>query len=115
MLAWPGYRVYRHEINESAKTLDGDGTAFAVEGGVQQDGVGLACESAAAAVGRVARQFGVVASGSPRKVDKWFCACGFGWNTFDTGGVCPACLHQWNQTQCLSCSCWSPHSDWYAN
>ena len=28
--------------------------------------------------------------------------------------VCPACLHQWSETQCLSCSRWSPHSDWYA-
>ena len=25
---------------------------------------------------------------SPRKEDKW---CGHSWNTFDTGGVCPAC------------------------
>jgi len=51
---------------------------------------------------------------SPRKEDKWFCECDNEWNTFDTGGVCPACLHQWNETQCLSCSRWSPHSDWYA-
>ncbi len=27
---------------------------------------------------------------SPRKEDKWFCECGHSWNTFDTGGVCPA-------------------------
>ena len=51
---------------------------------------------------------------SPRKEDKWFCTCGYEWNTFDTGGVCPACLHQWAETQCLSCSRWSRHSDWYA-
>jgi hypothetical protein len=50
---------------------------------------------------------------SPRKEDKWFCTCGKQWNTFDTGGVCPACLHQWSETQCLSCSRWSPHTLWY--
>jgi hypothetical protein len=53
-------------------------------------------------------------SWSPRKEDRWSCSCGNEWNTFDTGGVCPACLHQWAETQCLSCSRWSPHSDWYA-
>jgi hypothetical protein len=51
---------------------------------------------------------------SRRKEDKWFCTCGFEWNTFDTGGVCAACLHQRRETQCLSCSRWSPHSDSYA-
>ena len=50
---------------------------------------------------------------SPRKEDRWFCDCGHEWNTFDTGGVCPACLHQWASTQCLSCARWSPHSEWY--
>ena len=51
---------------------------------------------------------------SPRKEDHWFCECGHSWNTFDTGGVYPACLHQWTETQCLSCSRWSLHSHWYA-
>jgi hypothetical protein len=51
----------------------------------------------------------------PRRHDRWVCACGHYWNTFDTGGVCPACLHQWMTTQCLAMVCrgWSPHSDRY--
>ena len=52
---------------------------------------------------------------SPRKDDLWSCTCGHEWNTFDTGGVCPSCLHRWTETQCLSCARWSSHSDWYAN
>ena len=50
---------------------------------------------------------------SPTKEDKWFCTCGNEWNTFETGGVFPACLHQWTETRCLKCGGWSPHSDWY--
>jgi hypothetical protein len=49
----------------------------------------------------------------PRKDDRWSCECGYSWHTFDTGGVCPACLRQWGVTQCLSCLSWSAHSDWY--
>jgi predicted amidophosphoribosyltransferase len=51
---------------------------------------------------------------SPRKDDRWSCSCGNEWNTFDTGGVCPSCLHHWTSTQCPKCDGWSPHSDWYA-
>lgn len=32
-------------------------------------------------------------SWSPRKDDQWSCTCGYSWNTFDTGEVCPSCLH----------------------
>ena len=52
---------------------------------------------------------------SPRKDDLWSCTCGNEWNTFDSGGVCPSCLHQWTSAQRLSRGRWSPHSDWYAN
>jgi uncharacterized protein YciI len=52
---------------------------------------------------------------SPRKEDLWSCTCGHSWNTFDTGGVCPACLQRWTETHCLSCARWSAHSDWYAD
>jgi len=50
----------------------------------------------------------------PGPDDRWACKCGHIWNTFDTGGVCPACLYQWTVTACLRCGEWSPHSDWYA-
>jgi hypothetical protein len=26
-----------------------------------------------------------------------------------------SCFYQWTETQCLSCSRWSAHSDWYAH
>lgn len=42
-----------------------------------------------------------------------FEACGTAWNTFDTGGRCPGCAHQWDWTTCLSCGEWSRHVDWY--
>jgi len=49
----------------------------------------------------------------PGKNETWSCECGNLWNTFETGGVCPACLTQWPSTQCHSCHGWSAHSDWY--
>ena len=42
-----------------------------------------------------------------------FPSCGTSWNTFDTGGRCPGCSHQWQWTTCLRCHEWSPHLDWY--
>jgi hypothetical protein len=52
----------------------------------------------------------------PRRHDLWICRpeCGFVWNTFETGGVCPGCGHQWRETKCLACKRWSPHLAWYA-
>jgi len=49
----------------------------------------------------------------PKETDLWGCECGHAWHTFDTGGVCPACIRQWPSTQCLSCLAWSAHSSWY--
>lgn len=60
----------------------------------------------------------------PGRSSLWYCvdtghpeyffdACGTGWNTFDTRGRCPGCLHQWRWTSCLACAGWSLHEDWY--
>jgi hypothetical protein len=43
----------------------------------------------------------------------WQCTCYYVWNTFETGGRCPACGKVWKDTQCISCDRWSPHLDWY--
>lgn len=43
----------------------------------------------------------------------WQCSCGHVWNTFHTGGKCPACGHQWKETICLQCHEWSAHTAWY--
>ena len=53
-------------------------------------------------------------SWEPRPEDRWCCSCLHVWNTFETRGVCPACMRQWQETQCLRCNEWSPHDDWYA-
>jgi hypothetical protein len=50
----------------------------------------------------------------PGRYDLWTCLCHHVWNTFDTGGLCPACGQQWSETQCPRCKEWSPHADWYA-
>jgi hypothetical protein len=49
----------------------------------------------------------------PGREDLWMCTCLHAWNTFDTGGVCPACDRRWTETQCRRCHAWSPHRDWY--
>ena len=49
----------------------------------------------------------------------WGCTCGHCWDTFSTGGRCPACGKVWEDTQCIEpaggCIEWSPHLDWYEN
>ena len=52
---------------------------------------------------------------APRAEHLWSCHCGYRWNTFDTGGICPGCQYQWRETMCPACGKWSPHSDWYAH
>jgi hypothetical protein len=47
----------------------------------------------------------------PGRDDLWSCLCLPSWNTFDTGGLCPACGRQWIETQCLRRREWSPHAD----
>ena len=49
----------------------------------------------------------------PSASSRWACSCGHSWNTFDTAGRCPACRHVWRETQCLACTRFSPHADWY--
>ncbi|PUZ22445.1 hypothetical protein DCM91_14335 [Chitinophaga costaii] len=47
----------------------------------------------------------------------WQCSCGHVWDTFTTGGRCPACQKVWEDTCCIyppaGCLQWSPHLDWY--
>ncbi len=51
----------------------------------------------------------------PGRNDRWACTCLHLWNTFETGGVCPACGRQWSETQCPRCNSWSRHEDWYVD
>jgi hypothetical protein len=49
----------------------------------------------------------------PTPEARWTCRCRNVWNTFETGGQCPKCRKVWRDTQCLACSQWSRHHDWY--
>jgi hypothetical protein len=60
----------------------------------------------------------------PAPASRWTCVdtehpenfrggCFTTWNTFETGGRCPGCSHQWEWTACLQCTGWSRHEDWY--
>ena len=54
----------------------------------------------------------------PQQSSRWWCGpkmggCGYSWNTFDTGGVCPECGKAWEETACLSCHRMSAHRAWY--
>ncbi len=51
----------------------------------------------------------------PRAESLWSCTCLHAWNTFDTGGRCPAGGRQWLETACLRCHRWSKHRDWYVD
>jgi hypothetical protein len=54
-------------------------------------------------------------SWEPRREDRWACVCLFTWHTFDTGGVCPSCDYQWQETMCFKCHEWSKHAAWYVD
>ncbi len=41
---------------------------------------------------------------APGRHDLWACTCLHLWNTFETGGVCPACGRLWAETQCPPCN-----------
>ena len=47
----------------------------------------------------------------------WQCTCGYVWNSFSTGAVCPKCQYRWKISQCPAqaggCGAVSPHVDWY--
>lgn len=51
----------------------------------------------------------------PRTKNLWSCQCGHRWNTFESRGLCPACQHQWEATQCPQCGAKSPHTEWYVD
>jgi Zn-dependent protease len=45
--------------------------------------------------------------------DIWKCSqCGRAFDTFQTGGVCPACGAQFSETRCMECGAAHPFSQW---
>ncbi len=46
----------------------------------------------------------------------WVCDhCATRFDTFETTAICPNCKKQFEDTQCISCTEFSPHLDWYRN
>lgn len=57
-------------------------------------------------------------SWEPDETCRWKCSvCRTVWNTFETGGQCPACGKTYTDTMCIrskgGCQQMSPHADWY--
>jgi predicted RNA-binding Zn-ribbon protein involved in translation (DUF1610 family) len=49
----------------------------------------------------------------PFALPAWKCKeCGFSWDTFATGGVCPQCGHRHDETACVRCRRISPNRSW---
>ncbi|WP_104421079.1 hypothetical protein [Neolewinella xylanilytica] len=46
----------------------------------------------------------------------WTCdACGTRFDTFETTAICPNCTKGFEETQCVECTEFSPHLEWYRN
>jgi hypothetical protein len=51
----------------------------------------------------------------PFAVEAWKCKeCGFVWDSFGTGGACPRCGHQHDETACARCRKIFPMERWQA-
>ena len=55
----------------------------------------------------------------PPKGSYWRCdekekqGCGFAFDTFQTGAICPRCGRKFSYTQCPICGNWAPYSKWF--